>query len=94
MFLILFNLILDIFLPWIVDLALHSSDGQIKITAYKLLQSIMLYMIGKNANNRSTVAVSFDYIIIKNLEFFLKFCFENLVYNIYDSNDPLVYKKS
>ncbi|CAF1267277.1 unnamed protein product, partial [Rotaria sordida] len=47
---------LDIFLPRIVDLALHSSDGQTKITACKLLQSILLYMIGKSANNRSSAA--------------------------------------
>ena len=48
---------LDIFLPRIVDLALHSSDRQTKITACESLQSIMLYMIGKSANNRSSAAV-------------------------------------
>ncbi|CAF4218989.1 unnamed protein product, partial [Rotaria sordida] len=47
---------LDIFLPRIVDLALHSSDGQTKITACKLLQSILLYVIGKSVNNRSSAA--------------------------------------
>ncbi|CAF0848203.1 unnamed protein product, partial [Adineta ricciae] len=51
---------LDIFLPRIVDLALHSSDRQTKITACELLQSIMLYMIGKNANNRSNAAASYE----------------------------------
>ncbi|CAF4915020.1 unnamed protein product, partial [Rotaria sp. Silwood1] len=51
---------LDIFLPRIVDLALHSSDRQTKITACELLQSIMLYMIGKSANNRSSAAASYD----------------------------------
>lgn len=53
-------LILDIFLPRIVDLALHSSDRQSKITACELLQSIMLYMIGKSANNQSNAAVGFN----------------------------------
>jgi hypothetical protein len=44
---------------------LHSSDRQTKITACELLQSIMLYMIGKSANNRSNAAVCnlFDLII-------------------------------
>ncbi|CAF4534865.1 unnamed protein product, partial [Rotaria sp. Silwood2] len=51
---------LDIFLPRIVDLALHSSDRQTKITACELLQSIMLYMIGKSANNRSNAAASYE----------------------------------
>ncbi|CAF4529661.1 unnamed protein product [Rotaria magnacalcarata] len=51
---------LDVFLPRLVDLALHSSDRQTKITACELLQSIMLYMIGKSANNRSTAAASYD----------------------------------
>ncbi|CAF3812228.1 unnamed protein product [Rotaria sordida] len=51
---------LDIFLPRIVDLALHSSDRQTKITACELLQSILLYMIGKSANNRSSVAASYE----------------------------------
>ncbi|CAF4742291.1 unnamed protein product, partial [Rotaria sp. Silwood2] len=51
---------LDIFLPRIVDLSLHSSDRQTKITACELLQSIMLYMIGKSANNRSSAAASYD----------------------------------
>jgi DNA-dependent protein kinase catalytic subunit len=49
---------LDAFLPRIVDLALHSSDRQAKITACELLQSIMLYMIGKSANHRSNTTVS------------------------------------
>jgi DNA-dependent protein kinase catalytic subunit len=57
---VIFELNLDIFLPRLVDLALHSSDRQTKITACELLQSIMLYMIGKSANNRSTVAVCFS----------------------------------
>ncbi|CAF2123872.1 unnamed protein product [Rotaria magnacalcarata] len=47
---------LDIFLSRIVDLALHSADHQTKITACELLQSIVLYMIGKSANNRSSLA--------------------------------------
>ncbi|CAF1189299.1 unnamed protein product, partial [Adineta ricciae] len=51
---------LDIFLPRIVDLALHSSDRQTKITACELLQSVMLYMIGKSATNRSTAAASYE----------------------------------
>ncbi|UJR22353.1 hypothetical protein I4U23_025415 [Adineta vaga] len=51
---------LDIFLPRIVDLALHSSDRQTKITACELLQSIMLYMIGKSATNRSTAAATYE----------------------------------
>ena len=53
---------LDIFLPRIVDLALHSSDRQTKITACELLQSVMLYMIGKSATNRSTAAVCIIYL--------------------------------
>ncbi|CAF2140320.1 unnamed protein product [Rotaria magnacalcarata] len=48
---------LDIFLSRIVDLALHSADHQTKITACELLQSIVLYMIGKSANNRSSLAL-------------------------------------
>ncbi|CAF1236923.1 unnamed protein product [Rotaria sordida] len=51
---------LDTFLPRIIDLALHSSDRQTKITACELLQSIMLYMIGKSANNRSNAAASYE----------------------------------
>ncbi|CAF1392236.1 unnamed protein product [Adineta steineri] len=51
---------LDVFLPRIVDLALHSSDRQTKITSCELLQSIMLYMIGKSANNRSSAAASYE----------------------------------
>lgn len=57
---------LDIFLPRIVDVALHSSDRQSKITACELLQSIMLYMIGKSANNRSNAAVCFPSLLIIN----------------------------
>ncbi|CAF3651048.1 unnamed protein product [Rotaria socialis] len=51
---------LDIFLPRIIDLASHCSDRQTKITACELLQSIMLYMIGKSANNRSNAAASYE----------------------------------
>ncbi|CAF2734960.1 unnamed protein product [Rotaria sp. Silwood2] len=35
----------------LVDLTLHSSDRQTKITACELLQSIMVYIIGKRVNN-------------------------------------------
>ncbi len=64
---LIFEFNLDIFLPRIVDLALHSSDRQAKITACELLQSIMLYMIGKSANNRSNAAVSLYYLFIKQV---------------------------
>ncbi|CAF1574904.1 unnamed protein product, partial [Didymodactylos carnosus] len=51
---------LDLFFPRIVDLALHSSERQTKVTACELLQSIMLYMIGKSVPHGETRVVTYE----------------------------------